>query len=96
MRAGSKVPKMGLHKGKGLARIVVRGKTIYLGKWGSAEARQNYAKEIAKLDTGRRAAPSKWYRVARLRRRNSRSRRRFAGPEANAVPSLTLPVVWPR
>lgn len=44
-----KVPSYGLHKPTGQARILVGGKSIYLGKHGSNESYEAYARWVAKL-----------------------------------------------
>jgi len=44
-----KVPSYGLHKPSGQARIVVEGRTIYLGKHGSPESYEQYARWVNKL-----------------------------------------------
>ena len=44
-----KVPSYGLHKPSGQARIVVDGQSIYLGKHGSTESYEQYARWVNKL-----------------------------------------------
>ncbi len=44
-----KVPSYGLHKPSGQARIVVNGQSIYLGKHGSPESYEQYARWVNKL-----------------------------------------------
>lgn len=41
-------PRMTHHRARGLARVVLNGKTYYLGKWGSPEATQKYDRLIQK------------------------------------------------
>ncbi|MCE9607327.1 MAG: hypothetical protein K8U03_20775 [Planctomycetia bacterium] len=48
-RQGKKVPSYGLHKPTGQARILVGGKSIYLGKHVSNESYETYARWVAKL-----------------------------------------------
>lgn len=48
-RRGKKVPSYGLHKPSGQARIIVRGTSIYLGKHGSPESHEAYARWVTKL-----------------------------------------------
>lgn len=56
-RKGS-VPSLQHHKPSGRARVWIRGKTYWLGKWGSPEARLAYDRLIAEyLATGRIAPP---------------------------------------
>lgn len=43
------VPAYGLHKASGQARVAIGGRTIYLGKYGSPESHEKYAREIAQL-----------------------------------------------
>jgi integrase len=43
------VPTYRLHKPSGQARVIVRGKQIYLGAYGSPESREKYARIIAEL-----------------------------------------------
>jgi integrase len=52
-------PKLRHHKASGRAYVVLNGKTLYLGNWGTEEAEENYYKTIAEwlscgrqLDTG--------------------------------------------
>jgi integrase len=44
-----RIPKYSLHKHSGQARVTVRGKHVYLGKYGSAASHQKYAEIIAGL-----------------------------------------------
>jgi hypothetical protein len=48
-RGRKKVPSYGLHKASGQARIIVGGRTIYLGKYDSPESKEAYARWIARL-----------------------------------------------
>ena len=43
------VPSYGLHKASGQARVTIGGRTIYLGKYGSPESHEQYAREIARI-----------------------------------------------
>jgi len=49
-RRKSSVPSYRLHRPSGQARVIVDGKHIYLGKFGSPESREKYARIIADLD----------------------------------------------
>ena len=56
-----RIPRMGLHKASGQMRVVLEGKTFYLGKPG-ADAEQRYRKLIAEwLETGQ--VPGSWTEV---------------------------------
>ena len=46
------VPAYRLHKPSGQARVIVGGEHIYLGRYGSAESREKYARIIAESTTG--------------------------------------------
>lgn len=48
-RGRKKVPSYGLHKASGQARIIVGGRTIYLGKYDSPESHEAYARWVARL-----------------------------------------------
>ena len=41
------IPSYRLHKPSGRARVILDGKQIYLGRFGSAESREAYARLIA-------------------------------------------------
>jgi len=43
----SAVPSYRLHKASGQARTIVNGRHVYLGKYGSPESRQKYARILA-------------------------------------------------
>jgi hypothetical protein len=43
----SSVPSYRLHKASGQARTIVNGRHVYLGKFGSPESRQQYARILA-------------------------------------------------
>jgi hypothetical protein len=43
----SSVPSYRLHKASGQARTIVNGRHVYLGKYGSPESRQQYARILA-------------------------------------------------
>lgn len=45
-----RIPKYGLHKPTGQARVYIHGRCIYLGKHGTKASREKYAKLIAELD----------------------------------------------
>lgn len=47
-----KPPSYRLHKSSGHARVTINGEEVYLGKFGSEESRQKYAKLIAELSVG--------------------------------------------
>ncbi|MEQ8846893.1 site-specific integrase [Botrimarina sp.] len=49
---GPKVPSYSLHKARGLACCKVGGKRIYLGKYGSPESREAYARVVASVLAG--------------------------------------------
>jgi hypothetical protein len=46
MPSHNPIPAYGLHKPSGLARVVIHGKQIYLGKYDSPESRKQYAELI--------------------------------------------------
>ena len=46
------VPAYRLHKPSGQARVIVGGEHIYLGRYGSTESREKYARIIAESSTG--------------------------------------------
>ena len=55
------VPAYRLHKPSGQARVIVNGEHVYLGRHGSPESREKYARIIAELASaggGQRRAPS--------------------------------------
>ena len=52
-----RIPQMRLHKATGQARVIVDGKHIYLGKWGSAEAHLRYAEILSRLTNQEVATP---------------------------------------
>lgn len=54
----ARIPQMKLHKGTGQARVILAGRHIYLGKWGSAEAHHQYA-ELLKSLADNDVAPSR-------------------------------------
>jgi hypothetical protein len=49
-----RTPGLLLHKPTGQARVILNGKTIYLGLFGSPEAHERYAKLIRKWEAGER------------------------------------------
>ena len=51
------IPKLRHHKGSGQALVVIDGKSIYLGKYGTAQAQEQYDRAVAEwLCNGRRVA----------------------------------------
>lgn len=48
-RRKNRVPSYSLHKTSGQARVVIGGRSIYFGKYGSPESHEAYAREVAKL-----------------------------------------------
>lgn len=54
-KLGNRVPQARLHRPSGQARVRIDGRDIYLGKFGSADARKRYAEVLADF-TARRAA----------------------------------------
>jgi len=57
-RRKNDVPTYGLHKPSGQARIVVGGQSIYLGKHGSPESYEKYARWVTKLAVASAAGKS--------------------------------------
>jgi integrase len=53
----ARVPSYRLHKPSGQARVIVNREHIYLGKYGSAESREKYARLIAELASADKQAP---------------------------------------
>ena len=47
------IPALKLHKPSGLARVIIQGKHHYLGRYGSRESQEKYARLIAQLASGR-------------------------------------------
>ena len=48
------------HKTTGLAKVVIHGKTIYLGKYGNKASREEYERIIAEyLNNGKRLPPTR-------------------------------------
>ncbi|MCA8992126.1 MAG: hypothetical protein KDA69_15115 [Planctomycetaceae bacterium] len=45
--AQRRVPKYALHKGTGQARVRIEGKDIWLGKYGTPESMERYAKAVS-------------------------------------------------
>jgi len=54
-----KVPKYGLHKPTGKARIVIHGRSIYLGDHGSPESYERYARWVTKLGAEAKSEPDR-------------------------------------
>jgi hypothetical protein len=50
-RPNNRVPSYSLHKASGQARIVIGGRSIYLGKYGSPESHEAYARAVTKFAT---------------------------------------------
>ncbi len=44
-----RLPKYSLHKSSGNAKVRFNGKTVYLGKYGTADSKEEYAKFIASI-----------------------------------------------
>lgn len=42
-----RIPSLTLHKSTGRARVRIKGKSYYLGKYGSVEAQEKYEKQIS-------------------------------------------------
>jgi integrase len=53
------IPAYGHHVGRNLARVVINGKHIYLGPYGSPESKAKYEQIVRKYLTGRAAAEMK-------------------------------------
>src|SRR5262249_6661242 len=53
-----RTPRPRLHRPSGQARIRVDGREIYLGRWGSAEARRRYAEFLRDQARARAAGPT--------------------------------------
>ncbi len=49
IRKSRSVPKYGHHKHTGLARIVIDGRSIFLGRHNSPASKENYTRIIAEL-----------------------------------------------
>ena len=45
--ANRRVPKYGFHRGTGQARVRIDGKDIWLGKYGTPESMERYAKAVS-------------------------------------------------
>lgn len=56
-RLSHRPPKLRHHKARGLACVTLDGRTIYLGRWGSAESKREYARIIGEWKAGSRGAP---------------------------------------
>jgi hypothetical protein len=48
-RKSHRIPSNRLHKPSGQTRVIVPGEHIYLGKYGSPESQEKYARVIAEL-----------------------------------------------
>ena len=58
------IPKLRLHKASGNAAVMLDGKYLYLGKYGTAEAQERYDRLIAEwLAKGRRASGQEQVRL---------------------------------
>ena len=62
----SRVPAYRLHKPSGQARVIIDGQHIHLGRYGSPESREKYARLIAE----RAVSPGQNGRVCGLQWRN--------------------------
>lgn len=51
-----KVPSYGLHKASGQARVILNGKSCYLGPYGSVESRRKYTRLITEWEAGSRCS----------------------------------------
>jgi hypothetical protein len=49
-RLTSSLPKYSLHKSSGNAKVRLNGKTTYLGKYGTPESKEAYAKFLAAIE----------------------------------------------
>jgi len=56
-RRNANPPTYGLHKTTGQARVVFKGKSYYLGRYGSSESREKYARLVAEWESGRKSLP---------------------------------------
>ncbi len=56
-RLSHRAPKLRRHKARNLAYVVLEGRTIYLGKWGSTEAKTGYARKIGEWKAGSKSLP---------------------------------------
>ena len=52
-----RIPQMRLHKRSGLARVIVDGQHLYLGKYGSAESHRRYAELLKSLEANAEQPP---------------------------------------
>ncbi len=57
--ATTRIPKLCLHKATGQARATHRGRSIYFGRFGSAEAHRRYAEWVVQLTQDPEAVPIK-------------------------------------
>jgi hypothetical protein len=57
-RKRNHVPAYRLHKPSGQARVIINGEHIYLGRYGSPESREKFARLIAELAVTPRSAPA--------------------------------------
>ena len=65
------IPAYRLHKASGQARVILNGKHVYLGPFGSPQSREAYARRIAEQVLsagGHRSSRSRWraFRISRL------------------------------
>ena len=51
------IPGYKLHKPSGQARVIIRGRQIYLGRYGSPESQERYGRIIAEYAAGATATP---------------------------------------
>ncbi|MGE0760674.1 MAG: tyrosine-type recombinase/integrase [Pirellulaceae bacterium] len=52
-----RAPKLRRHKERNLAFVTLNGRKVYLGKWGSAESKREYARVLGEWQAGAHAAP---------------------------------------
>lgn len=55
----ARIPSYKLHKASGQARVIIRGRQIYLGAFGSPESQEKYARLIAEFAVGKEPEQSK-------------------------------------
>lgn len=92
--ASDAIPKLRLHKSSGNAAVVIDGRYLYLGKYGTPEAKEDYDRTIADWLANRRTAPGA-EGGSNTRRRVSNSgppRRRWS----NSRPPRQSMKCWPR
>lgn len=55
----ARIPSYKLHKPSGQARVIIRGRQVYLGAFGSPESKEKYARLIAEMAAGKEPEQSK-------------------------------------